>query len=154
MPRPYGIPARAARDFAQTGPRPRHPGSMILRTPLLLLLTAALGATTARADKTPAPAPPAAAKADAAFPVPKDAVGPENAPGADGKIVVYQVPRGRDVVIAEVVKALEAGGWTIGKNAGSPSGRAVRLEVAKGETRYKASFTGDATRTSLILTLP
>jgi len=93
-------------------------------------------------------------KAAPTFPVPKDAGKPEAAPGGDGKILVYKVPRGRDAVFAETKEALKKDGWTITKDAGSPSGRALRIEVKKGDTLVKASFTGDADQTALIVTLP
>lgn len=93
-------------------------------------------------------------KAKPQFPLPKDASAPDNAPGGGGKIQVYKVPRGRDVVVAEVKKALDAGGWTITKTSGEEHSRAVRLEVKKGDAVFKASFTGDDAQTAIILTLP
>jgi hypothetical protein len=103
-------------------------------------------------ERRDAPAKPAPAAAD--LPLPKDATAPSEAPGGGGKIRVYQVPRGRDVVIAEVRELLKAGKWTITKDDPSPSGRAIRIEVQRGDTVYKVSFTGDATRTAIIVTLP
>ncbi|NOU26437.1 MAG: hypothetical protein HOO96_00910 [Polyangiaceae bacterium] len=94
------------------------------------------------------------AKGSADFPLPKDAGAPSAAPGGGGKISVYQVPRGRDVVVTEVKDALKQGGWTLVKDDPSPSGRAIRLEAKKGDKTYKVSFTGDATKTALILTSP
>lgn len=93
-------------------------------------------------------------KASAEFPLPKDAGAPSAAPGGGGKISVYQVPRGRDVVAAEVRDALKQSGFTLVKDDPSPSGRAIRLEAKKGDKTYKVSFTGDATKTALILTSP
>jgi len=102
----------------------------------------------------PRPAPVKPKPAEAKFPLPKDATGGESAPGGGGKIVMHQVPRGRDAVITEVRELLKKGGWTVVKDEASPSGRAIRLEVKQGATVIKASFTGDATRTAIILTLP
>jgi len=93
-------------------------------------------------------------KAKPQFPLPKDASAPDNAPGGGGKIQVYKVPRGRDAVVAETRKALADGGWTITNTSGEEHSRAIRLEVKKGDTVIKASFTGDATQTAIILTLP
>ena len=121
---------------------------------MLLLLTFALFTTHANAD-APKPKPDAPAKVDGdAFPLPKDATPAEAAPGGGGKIWTHQVPRGRDVVIGEIRDLLKKGAWTITKDDSSPSGRAIRLEVKKGDKLIKASFTGDATRTAIILTLP
>ncbi len=117
----------------------------------------AAASTGVAALPTSAPsAPPSTdpGKASADFPLPKDAGAPAAAPGGGGKISVYQVPRGRDVVVAEVKDALKQGGWTLVKDDPSPSGRAIRLEVKKGDRTYKVSFTGDATKTALILTSP
>jgi hypothetical protein len=103
-----------------------------------------------RAEPRDAAAQPAAAR----LPLPKDAAAPSDAPGGGGKIQVYQVPRGRDAVVAEVRELLKAGKWTITKDDPSPSGRAIRIEVKNGDALYKVSFTGDATRTAIIVTLP
>ncbi len=119
------------------------------------LLASALGSTAAAepeqrsesADAKPAASP-------ATFPVPKDAGAPSAAPGGDGKIQLYKVPRGRDAVVAEVREALKTGGWTVTKDTASPSGNAIRLEVKKGEIVIMARFTGDANQTAIILTLP
>jgi hypothetical protein len=123
----------------------------MLRT-LAISLLLSLGGT-AIADK-PAPAKPTAPPAAAALPLPKDASAPSDAPGGGGAIQMYQVPRGRDVVIAEMRDLFKAGGWAITKDDPSPSGRAVRLEVTKDKKVYKVSFTGDTTRTAIIVTLP
>jgi hypothetical protein len=88
------------------------------------------------------------------FPIPKDATGGESQAGGGGKILMYKVPRGRDAVAKEVRESLKTGGWTITKDTTSPSGSAIRLEVKKADKLYKVSFTGDDTRTALILTLP
>jgi hypothetical protein len=121
-----------------------------------LVLAALLAAPApALADKAPEPKP-APKKPDAAgdqFPIPKDATAPQDAPGGRGKIQTYQVPRGKDAVIAEVRAALKAGGWTIVKDETSPRG-AVRLDVKKGDRTWKASLLGDATKTAIVLTLP
>jgi hypothetical protein len=93
-------------------------------------------------------------KSSPQFPLPKDASAPENAPGGGGKIQVYKVPRGRDIVVAEARKALAAGGWTIINTSGEEHSRAIRLQVKKGDTVIKASFTGDDAQTAIILTLP
>lgn len=94
------------------------------------------------------------APAATSLPLPKDATAPSDAPGGGGKIQVYQVPRGRDAVVAEVRGLWKAASWTITKDDPSPSGRAIRIEVKKGDALYKVSFTGDATRTAIIVTLP
>ncbi|MEO8703839.1 MAG: hypothetical protein ABI867_27560 [Kofleriaceae bacterium] len=121
-----------------------------------LLLAITLLSTPALADVHPVDATKkvAPAKAEDKFPVPKDAEGGDSQAGGGGKILLYKVPRGRDAVIAEVRELLKAGGWTISKDDSSPSGRAIRIEVKKNDKTYKVSFTGDDTRTALILTLP
>ncbi len=118
--------------------------------------TAAVGtAAAALPSSVPTTAPATdPAKGSADFPLPKDAGSPSAAPGGGGKISVYQVPRGRDVVVTEVKDALKQGGWTLAKDDPSPSGRAIRLEAKKGDKTYKVSFTGDASKTALILTSP
>jgi hypothetical protein len=126
---------------------------MLIRCLVLALVLAA--PVPALADRAPEPKP-APKKPDAAgdqFPIPKDATAPQDAPGGRGKIQTYQVPRGRDAVLAEVRGALKAGGWTVVKDETSPRG-AVRLEVKKGELTWKASFVGDAAKTAIVLTLP
>ena len=97
---------------------------------------------------------PVDAKASHDFPVPKDATGGESQPGGGGKILMWKIPRGRDAVVKEAKEALTKGGWKIEKEAPSPNGKSIRIEVKKGDKLYKASFTGDATQTALILTLP
>jgi hypothetical protein len=120
-----------------------------------LVLAIMLCSTPAFADVAPPkPTPVKPKPAEAKFPLPKDATGGESQPGGAGKIQMHQVPRGRDAVITEVRALLKKDGWTIAKDEASPSGRAIRLEVKKGATLIKASFTGDATRTAIILTLP
>ena len=125
----------------------------MLRT-LALTTLLALSAGSAVADKTPPAKPVSPTAAPPVFPVPKDATTPEDAPGGGGAIKVYTVPRGRDAVIAEMRTAFKDGGWTISKDDPSPSGRAIRLEVTKSDKVYKVSFTGDATKTAMIVTLP
>ena len=123
----------------------------MLRT-LAIALVVALGTGSAWAEKPSPPKP--TAPAAAAFPLPKDATAPTAAPGGGGAIQVYQVPRGRDAVIAEMRELFKAGGWAITKDDPSPSGRAIRLEVTKDKKVYKVSFTGDASKTAIIVTLP
>jgi hypothetical protein len=102
------------------------------------------------------------------FPLPKDAT-PQKAAASDKtskkpsapskktappRITVYDVPRGRDAVVAEVRAALKKDGWEITKDEPSPSGNAVRLTVKRSGKLWKASFTGDDQRAVLILTAP
>jgi hypothetical protein len=123
-----------------------------MRTPLLALL---IFSAPAYATPEPVDTPSKVKPAEPTFPIPKDATGGDSQPGGGGKIVMYQVPRGRDAVVKEVKKALETGGWTITKDDPSPSGRAIRIEVkSKTAKLYKVSFTGDDSRTAIILTLP
>jgi hypothetical protein len=123
-----------------------------MRSVLLALL---LCSSPAFADVQPvdAPAKPAP-KATHDFPVPKDATGGDSQPGGGGKILMYKIPRGRDVVVTEAKEALGKGGWKIEKESKSPNGSSIRMEIKKGDKLYKASFTGDATQCALILTLP
>jgi hypothetical protein len=125
---------------------------LIRRLVLAFLLAAPVPALADRAPE-PKPAPKKPEAVGEAFPIPKDATAPAEAPGGRGKIQTYQVPRGKDAVIAEVRGALKAGGWTIARDETSPRG-AVRLEVKKGERTWKASFVGDAAKTAIVLTLP
>ena len=127
-----------------------------MRSIAIIVLLSAAPALADIAPPRPAPEekkPPAKKKADAKFPLPKDASGGENAPGGGGKISVHQVPRGRDVVVAEVRELLKKDGWSITRDDSSPSGRAIRIEVKKGDTLIKASFTGDTAKTAIILTM-
>ena len=87
------------------------------------------------------------------MPLPKDAKASDLAPGGD-KILVYQVPRGRDAVIAEMRELFKKGKWEIAKDDPSPSGRAIRLELKKDGLLFKVSFTGDDTKTAIIVTNP
>ncbi len=121
----------------------------------VLSIMLALSVGTALADQPVPPTKPVTPPATAEqFPLPKDAKAPSAAPGGGGRIQVYEIPRGRDAVITEMRELLKKAGWTITKDDPSPSGRAIRLEVKKTDKIYKVSFTGDATRTALILTLP
>lgn len=131
--------------------------------PLVFTVLLAVAPSLASAERVaPPPAKPApvAAAPDAEFPLPKDAQAPAAVKGGGGKLATFQVPRGRDVVVGEVRKALEAGGWVITKDEAAPSGNAVRMVVrtggkgGKGGKEWRASFTGDATRTVVILTRP
>ena len=122
----------------------------MIRTSIFALALASSIPSIAAADK-PAPTKPGVADG---FPLPKDAGPPKDAPGGNGKILFFEIPRERHVVVAEVKAALESAGWTIHKNSDSPSGRAIRLEVRHDGKVYEVSFTGDDTRTALILSLP
>ncbi len=102
----------------------------------------------------PKPKPDAPATKSDDLPLPKDASAPKDAPGGGGAIKVYEVPRGRDAVVTEMRELLKKGSWAITKDDPSPSGRAVRLEVTHDKKVYKVSFTGDATRTAIIVTAP
>lgn len=113
---------------------------------------------------------PAAARADApagevTFPLPADATRNEGfregkptadkiSKGGDGRIVTYNVPRGRTAVTDEVRASLKKGKWEILKDEPSPSGNATRIQAKKGGKLFKVSFTGDKDRTVIILTLP
>src|SRR5688572_16253473 len=117
-----------------------------------LLLAILLCSTPALADHDrPIPVD---AKAAHDYPVPKDATGGEAQPGGGGKILMWKIGRGRDAVVKEAKEALAKGGWKIEKEGPSPNGKTIRLEIKKGDKLYKASYTGDATQTALILTLP
>lgn len=97
--------------------------------------------------------PPAEAAA-VVFPLPKDAKAPEMTKGGGGKIATYNVPRGRGGVTTEVRAALKKDAWEIVKDEPSPSGNATRIQAKKAGQLYKVSFTGDDTRTVIILTRP
>lgn len=97
---------------------------------------------------------PPAATESVSFPLPKDARAPEAVKGGGGKIGTYDVPRGRDAVTAEVRASLKKDKWEIVKDEPSPSGNATRIQAKKGGQLWKVSFTGDATRTVIILTRP
>lgn len=125
---------------------------LIRRLVLAVLLAAPVPALADRAPE-PRPAPKQPDAAGDRFPIPKDAAAPQDAPGGRGKIQTYQVPRGKDAVLAEVRGALKAGGFAIVKDETSPRG-AVRLDVEKGGRTWKASFVGDAAKTAIVLTLP
>jgi len=88
------------------------------------------------------------------FPVPRDAKPPTAAKGGGGRIQTYEIPRGKDAVAAEVRADLKAAGWEITSDQVSPNGGAIRLVVKKGSEVWRASLSGDATRTALIVTSP
>ena len=106
----------------------------------------------------------AADTASAWFPLPKDAVtqrGDKNTKATTKptkqsapRITTYDVPRGRNAVVAEARAALKTGNWEIVKDEPSPSGNAVRLTVKKNGKTWRAAFTGDDTRAVIILTAP
>jgi hypothetical protein len=93
-----------------------------------------------------------------AFPLPKDAVSQQDKAAkktkSTGRIRTYDVPRGRDLVVAEARATLATGKWEIVKDEPSPSGNAVRLTVKKHGKTWKAGFTGDESRAVIILTAP
>ena len=99
-------------------------------------------------------AEPPAETAAVSFPLPKDARAPEAAKGGGGRINTYSVPRGRAPVTAEVRAALKKDKWEIVADEPSPSGNATRIQAKKAGQLWKASFTGDDTRTVIILTRP
>jgi len=129
-----------------------------MRTLLLTVLLALLPvAALAEAPKDTAPVKEKAPAAEEKFPLPKDAIGGEAAPGGGGKILMYKVPRGKTAVAAEVKESLTKGGWKITNDGtASPSGRSIRVEVtSKSGKLYKVSFTGvDDKESAIILTLP
>jgi hypothetical protein len=83
---------------------------------ILLVAAITLGGPLAAA----APAPPPAQVTADTFPLPKDAAPPAAVKGGEGRIRTYEVPRGRDAVVAEVRTALGNGGWKIVKDEASP----------------------------------
>jgi hypothetical protein len=66
---------------------------------------------------------------------------------------MYEVPRSRDAVAAEIRVLLTQDGWTTDASELSPRG-SVRLTASKDGKTVKASVAGDASRAALILTLP
>ncbi|MBL0214855.1 MAG: hypothetical protein IPQ07_13350 [Myxococcales bacterium] len=113
----------------------------------LSLLTAAAAIPSIAYAEAPAVAEPT-------FPLPADAKAPEAVKGGGGKIRTYSVERGKAVVTDEVRAALKAGKWEIVKDEPSPSGNATRIQAKKAGALFKVSFTGDAKRTVIILTVP
>ncbi len=122
----------------------------MLRALAVALSLLVMSVTTGFADRAE---PPAETEA-VSFPLPKDAKAPEMAKGGGGKIGTYSVPRGREVVTTEVRASLKKDKWEIVKDEPSPSGNATRIQAKKGGQLWKVSFTGDATRTVIILTRP
>jgi hypothetical protein len=123
---------------------------MTLRS--LILATSLLG-TPALAD-APKPKPPAAVPSDE-LPLPKDAGAPKEANGGGGGTVVYQIPRGRDVVLAEMRALLEKAHWDVTKDepAAAP-GKAIHLEVTHANKVWRLGFTGDMKRSAIMVTAP
>lgn len=113
---------------------------------LSLLATAATVPSLARAE--------APAVADPTFPLPADAKAPAAVKGGGGKIRTYSVDRGKDAVTDEVRAALKKAKWEIVKDEPSPSGNATRIQAKQAGKLFKVSFTGDAKRTVIILTVP
>lgn len=121
-----------------------------------LVLAITLLATPAFAAPEPIDAPAKPAKPDKAPGIawiPKDATGGGSQPGGGGKILMYEVARGQDAVVAEVKDLLKKAKATISKEEKSPRGT-VRLEVSDGGKLFKVSVTGDADRSAIIVTLP
>ncbi len=98
-------------------------------------------------------APAFAGDGPSGIPLPKDAKSTGAAPGGAGKIVTYDVQRGRDAVAKELEELLRKDGWKVDSNEKSPRG-SVRMTVSKDKTVVKLSLAGDATRCAIILTLP
>ncbi|CAN5710992.1 hypothetical protein BH11MYX3_BH11MYX3_20240 [soil metagenome] len=114
---------------------------------LALLAPIAIAPAVARAE--------APAESVVRFPLPADVVAPPTTTkGGGGRIKTYQVPRGRAVVTDEVRAALKKASWQVLKDEPSPSGNATRIQAKKAGKLYKVSFTGDDTRTAIILTEP
>ncbi len=114
---------------------------------LSLLAPLALSPSVARAE--------AVAEVEVRFPLPSDAVAPSTTTkGGGGRIKTYTVARGRKVVTDEVRASLKKGKWQILKDEPSPSGNATRIQAKQAGKLYKVSFTGDDSRTAIILTEP
>ena len=124
-----------------------------MRTLRSIILASSLLTTTLAFADAPKPKPPAVAPSDD-LPLPKDASAPKDAPGGGGAIRFYEVPRGRDAVVAEMRELFKTNHWDVTKDDPSPSGRAVRLELTHDKKVWKVSFTGDASRTAIIVTAP
>jgi hypothetical protein len=138
-----------------------------------LLLGAVLLSTACANEAKPAvaPEPPAAAavapveatpekpekkkhlEGPGGFPLPADGESKGEAPGGGGKIVVYEFPRGRDEVAAELEALVKSEGFTVDGNDKSPKG-SIRMTMSKDGKTFKASVAGDATRSAIIITLP
>ena len=109
-----------------------------------------------------------AAVAEEGFPLPKDAVSqgetdskqtkspPSKSPSksSGNRIRSYDVPRGREVVVTEVRKALKTKKWDILRYQPSSPGNAARLTAKKNGKVWNASFTGDDTQAVIVLTAP
>jgi hypothetical protein len=87
------------------------------------------------------------------FPLPNDATEGGEVPGGGGKVRVYDVPRGRPAVAAELRKLLKLAGWKITGDEVSPKGT-VRLKCEKKGVLIAASIAGTDAASSIILTLP
>lgn len=122
-----------------------------MRNVLVALLLLAPPAALAEAPPVPPAQKPAAT---ATFPLPEGATGDTAVKGGGGRIRTYQVARGRDAVATETRAALKKGAWEITKDEPSPSGNAIRITAKKAGKEWVARFTGDAAKTTLILTAP
>ena len=121
-----------------------------------IVLAVTLLSTPAVAAPSPDAPPTKPAKPDATPGlrwIPKDATGGASQPGGGGKILMYEVARGQDVVVAEVRDLLKKAKLKILKEEKSPRGT-VRLELIDTGKLYKVSVTGDATRSAIIVTMP
>jgi hypothetical protein len=87
------------------------------------------------------------------LPLPPDAIEKGPAPGSGNGILVYEVPRGRELAATELRTSVSSAGWKIDSDETSPRG-SVRIVLSKGGTIVKVSVAGDSTRASLIVTLP
>ena len=86
-------------------------------------------------------------------PLPGDATQNTDMPSAGGKMFVFEIPRAKDDVIAELRTNLAADGWTIDSEEVSPGYGALRLKVSKAGAIVDARVTGDDTKSGIILTL-
>jgi hypothetical protein len=112
-------------------------------------------ADTPTADVPPADTPTAAFVAGpGGVPLPQDAVQNTEMPNAGGKMSVYEVPRSREEVGAELKANLAADGWTIDSEELSPRFKALRLKVSKNGATIDARVSGDDAKAGIIITLP
>jgi hypothetical protein len=122
---------------------------------LLLLATCQKNTPIVEPKSNPTIKEPAAQikRGEGGFPLPADATDEGPAPGGGGKILTYDVPRGRDIVAEDLRKLLQSDGWRLDEDELSPRG-SIRITTTKDGATFKVSIAGDGERSKIILTVP
>lgn len=142
-----GACSRANLDLPETSP------STSYRDDSSDILPDATGQETPESPLTDAPATGSFIPGPGGIPLPSDNTERSDMVPAGGSMFMFEMPRSRDAVSAELRTNLAAEGWTIDSEEVSPRHKALRLKVSKAGATVDVRVTGDDAKAGIIITL-